>query len=272
MFPAQTAPFRTVDLRHGAWPTTSEFLQQVEHLLLAPLVADGPLTMLEVGCGVGALVGAMAAARPDSFFVGLDPDNELLDKGRTSFQRGTSNLAYVQASPVSTGFRDGHFDLAVCRPLTLPSHELQPVLAELTRVVRPGGTVALVSLDVNWSSLRPASRTFASLLQAARRAPPAARAVLHQGSDLPVLLAALGFEEIDVGVTPLTCPDLRPQDLAALLLTMFARVLPPPTLGSLGEALTAEVANIARFPGLAMLGLFVVTATMGCSPDAGGGR
>jgi ubiquinone/menaquinone biosynthesis C-methylase UbiE len=94
---------------------------------------------LDVGTGAGAFALALAPLVRE--MVGVDVVPELLDQARA---RAPENLELVEADGRSLPFGAASFDL-VCTARTL-HHTTRPelVVAELTRVLRPGGTMLVV--------------------------------------------------------------------------------------------------------------------------------
>ena len=94
---------------------------------------------LDVGCGAGALALALAPHVAD--VVGIDRVPELLELAR---ERAPANATFAEGDAERLTFEDASFDLTgTLRTLHhVPRPEL--VLAELTRVTRPGGRVLVV--------------------------------------------------------------------------------------------------------------------------------
>jgi ubiquinone/menaquinone biosynthesis C-methylase UbiE len=104
--------------------------------LLAP---TGDERALDVGTGAGAFALALAPLVRE--VIGLDVVPELLDEAR---KRAPANVELVEGDATALPFDRGSFDLA-CSARTLhhvPRPEL--LLAELDRVLRPGGTMLVV--------------------------------------------------------------------------------------------------------------------------------
>jgi SAM-dependent methyltransferase len=104
--------------------------------LLAP---SGDERALDVGTGAGALAIALGPLVRE--VVGIDIVPELLAEGR---KRAPANVELIEADATALPFERGSFDL-VCSARTLhhtPRPEL--VLAEMNRVLRPGGTMLVV--------------------------------------------------------------------------------------------------------------------------------
>lgn len=103
------------------------------------LTFTGEERVLDVGTGAGALAIAFAPLVRE--VVGVDVVPELLAEGR---KRAPANVELVEADATALPFERSSFDL-VCTARTLhhvPRPEL--VLAEMNRVLRPGGTMLVV--------------------------------------------------------------------------------------------------------------------------------
>jgi len=103
------------------------------------LSLNGSERALDVGTGAGAF--AIALADRVAAVVGVDVVPELLELAR---QRAPAGVEFVEADATALPFPDGSFDL-VCCARTL-HHVARPelVLAEMTRVLAPGGTMLVV--------------------------------------------------------------------------------------------------------------------------------
>jgi ubiquinone/menaquinone biosynthesis C-methylase UbiE len=117
-----------------------------DHLGAGPLVLD-------VGSGSGALLRTVGRRRPDARLLGVDPDERMLAQARRKAARSRHaavraarwELGYAQELPVG----DDSVDL-VCSSLMF--HHLDPesrpaMLAEVRRVLRPGGVFVLADFD-----------------------------------------------------------------------------------------------------------------------------
>ena len=151
--------------------------------------------VLSVGCGPGFEPAALAERVGEAGRVhGVDANGAVLARARercadspeVTFQRGD-----VTALPVT----DGAFDLAVAKQVLQFVDDIERALAELHRVVGPGGRVAVVAGD------RRTGVIHASDPERARRANEiyrAARGDRHLGTRLRSLLPEAGFVVEDV--------------------------------------------------------------------------
>jgi ubiquinone/menaquinone biosynthesis C-methylase UbiE len=103
------------------------------------LTLSGQERALDVGTGAGEL--ALALAPLVASVVGLDIVPEMLEQGRS---RAPANVELVEGDATALPFGPGEFDL-VCSARML-HHVARPelALAEMNRVLRPGGTMLVV--------------------------------------------------------------------------------------------------------------------------------
>jgi ubiquinone/menaquinone biosynthesis C-methylase UbiE len=103
------------------------------------VLARGDERALDVGCGTGALTIALAPQVAE--VVGLDRVPELLALAR---ERAPANARFVEGDATTLPFADGSFDLAGTLRTLHHVHRPELVVAELARVVRPGGRVLVI--------------------------------------------------------------------------------------------------------------------------------
>jgi len=123
----------------GRWSrlVAAEFLGRLD-------VAPGS-RWLDVGCGTGALTDAVLRDRSPSAVLGLDPTPDFVAYAR---DRGTDRrAAFVRADARDLPVRDGAVDAAVSGLVLNFVPQRTGMLAEMRRVVRPGGTVACYVWD-----------------------------------------------------------------------------------------------------------------------------
>jgi ubiquinone/menaquinone biosynthesis C-methylase UbiE len=100
--------------------------------------------VLDVACGPGNFTRAFAAvAGDDGLVVGLDASRTML--AQAARERPGDGVEYVRASATDLPFADGSFDAVCCfAALYLIEQPLRAV-AEIARVLAPGGRVGLLS-------------------------------------------------------------------------------------------------------------------------------
>lgn len=114
-----------------------------KHVLDRPMMdrvrASGADTVLDVGCGEGRFCRMMAPIVPG--VTGLDPTVALLEIARQG--PGT----YVQAIAEDMPFEDASFDLIVSYLTLIDIADARAGLAEMHRVLRPGGRLLIGNLN-----------------------------------------------------------------------------------------------------------------------------
>lgn len=102
-------------------------------------LAPSARRVLDVGCGAGQELLAF----PGATTVGIDVRKDGLLAGRTLFREaGRPPPSLLLAPAEALPFRDASFDAVICR-LALPYTDVRRSLAEMARVLRPGGALVL---------------------------------------------------------------------------------------------------------------------------------
>ncbi|HEY0688513.1 MAG TPA: methyltransferase domain-containing protein [Kribbella sp.] len=127
----------------------SDFLKGVTDLLLERIGVIAGWRALDMGCGpLGALPSLVERAGPDNV-VGLERDPGFAGKAmRLLAERGFDAVQVIQGDAVQTGLDANCFDLVHERTLLINSPHPSEVVAEMVRLARPGGYVALQDFDV----------------------------------------------------------------------------------------------------------------------------
>lgn len=92
---------------------------------------------LDVGCGGGIL--AEEFARLGCAVTGIDPSEKSLVAARSHAQAAGLSIDYRQASGERIPFADATFDLTYCCDVLEHVRDLNQVIAEISRVLKPGG-------------------------------------------------------------------------------------------------------------------------------------
>ncbi|HKG65038.1 MAG TPA: methyltransferase domain-containing protein [Solirubrobacteraceae bacterium] len=101
-------------------------------------------TVLDVACGPGNFTRAFAdEAGPDGLVVGLDASPTML--AQAARERPGDGVEYVRASATDLPFTDASFDAVCCFAALYLIEEPLLAVAEIARVLAPGGRVALLS-------------------------------------------------------------------------------------------------------------------------------
>jgi ubiquinone/menaquinone biosynthesis C-methylase UbiE len=103
-----------------------------------PRPQTGERRILEVGCGNGAGLNFLSRTEPRSAFVGLDISGHAVNRANDRYSRQHA-LEYVQGDAEELPFKDGEFDAVINVESAHNYPNLGKFLAEVARVLRPGG-------------------------------------------------------------------------------------------------------------------------------------
>ncbi len=122
--------------------------QYVLDPVMLPRIRAGSFrNALDVGCGEGRFCRALAAEGIKA--TGLDPTGRLLDEARCRDPQGDYQAGVAEAMP----FEDGAFDLVVSYLSLIDIPDFRAAIAEMARVLTPGGTLMVAHITGMRSAL-----------------------------------------------------------------------------------------------------------------------
>jgi demethylmenaquinone methyltransferase / 2-methoxy-6-polyprenyl-1,4-benzoquinol methylase len=113
--------------------------------------------VLDVATGTAAVAIELVRADPTRAVVGVDQSPEMLRAGREQVERGglTGQIELREGRAEALPFADGEFDGVTFTYLLRYVDDVPATLHELARVVRPGGTVAMLEFGLPRAGWRP---------------------------------------------------------------------------------------------------------------------
>jgi ubiquinone/menaquinone biosynthesis C-methylase UbiE len=151
--------------------------------------------VLDVGCGTGTLALAAVRAEPGIEITGLDADPAILERARHKATAAGVDIEFDEAMADAMPYPDASFD-AVLSTLFfhhLPDEVKAGTAKQIRRVLRPGGRLVVADLGRPHDPLmRVAVRATVQLLDGTETT------ALNVRGELPGVLAAAGFEDVDV--------------------------------------------------------------------------
>ncbi|NDJ21905.1 methyltransferase domain-containing protein [Nostoc sp. B(2019)] len=134
----------------GAEAQGDPMLRQSYHSILKSQIPNEPQDILDVGCSVGLSTFALQAVYPHAQITGLDLSPYFLAVAHYRAQQRQSKIInWVHAQAESSGLPDNSFDLVsiflMCHEL--PQSATRQIFAEMRRVLRPGGYLAIMDMN-----------------------------------------------------------------------------------------------------------------------------
>ena len=169
------------------------------HLL--PLLSPGH-RVLDIGCGPGTISMGLASAVAPGVLHGVDIEASQIEMARAAAQAAGHDNAFFHIGDVTDlPFENDSFDVVHCHAVLMHVPNTQAVLAEVRRVVKPGGIVSAREMigpatffEPEVGDLAGAMQTFLNLLQANGGHP-------RMGSELKRVLHEAGFSDIRAGAS-----------------------------------------------------------------------
>lgn len=110
------------------------------------------LRVLDAGCGEG--YGTRRLARTAQSVVGVDPDSDVVAHARATYPEGE----FLEADLCDLPLADGSLDMVVSLQIASPQPDVSRYVAELARVLRPGGELLWAAPDRSASTPRSEGR------------------------------------------------------------------------------------------------------------------
>ena len=130
----------------GDYDLFSRFMEKDAEQFFRRLGVTPGTRLLDVACGAGQL--ALIAARAGAQVTGCDIATNWLEKARTRAAAEGLEINFEEGDAESLPYADGQFDAVVTLVGAMFAPRPDRVAAELTRVCRPGGMIAMA----NWTA------------------------------------------------------------------------------------------------------------------------
>ena len=129
----------------GDYDSFSRYMEKDAEQFFQRLNIKPGTKLLDVGCGAGQL--ALIAARAGAHVTGSDIATNWLEKARARAEAEGLQITFEEGDAEALPYNDGEFDAVVSLIGAMFAPRPDRVAAELTRVCRPGGIIAMA----NWT-------------------------------------------------------------------------------------------------------------------------
>ena len=209
------------------WQLAHDAAERYEQILVPAILGPAARSLVEwsdlrtgeavvdIGCGTGAATRIAAeCVGPSGHTAGVDVNSAMLEVGKSAARGLGARVEWFENSAYQLPFSDAEFDVALSAQTLQFLDDRPRALAEMRRVLRPGGRVA-VSL---WCEIRE-SPYFHALVQAVTTHVGTETAsglesafALGDSEAIGTLLRDAGLRDVDATVKQLDLPLPRPGD------------------------------------------------------------
>ncbi len=175
--------------------------------------------VLELGSGPGFISRLLLEDLPTGSLTCLELEEHLIDHARALLGEDP-RVALVHGSALASGLPDESFDLAHARLVLQHVPGTAAALAEVFRVLRPGGRIAIVDVDdALWGMVDPDPQLPAldEVLRLRQELQTSRGGNRFIGRDLPRLLRGAGFTDIRVDAIAISSQEYGMARLASQL-------------------------------------------------------
>jgi ubiquinone/menaquinone biosynthesis C-methylase UbiE len=130
--------------------------RKFRHAALDLITIEPGMNILDVGCGTGSLtIAAKQQEGSDGEVVGIDPSSNMVDLARQKAKKGSVEIDFRVGVIENLAFEADQFDIVLSSLMMhhLPDRLKEVGLQEVSRVLKPNGTLLIVELDPGAFSL-----------------------------------------------------------------------------------------------------------------------
>lgn len=180
-------------------------MEQAEHWRQR-LIRDGtelePGTrLLEIGCGVGAVLAVLGQEFPGVELFGVDVEPAQLEFARQHLERAGVEATLLEADALALPFEKESFDHVWMMWFLEHLADPRSALREARRVLVPDGAITAIEVDYSTCRAEPSTAAFEALVTAMVRG-MAASGWSDAGTRLPGWLRDAGFRAVQEGERP----------------------------------------------------------------------
>lgn len=160
------------------------------------------MSVLDIGCGPGSITVGLATFVPQGEVVGVDIEpSQIALAGKRAQDMGVMNCRFETGSVYDLPLADSSVDAVFGHTILMQFRDLDPVLSEVLRVLKPGGLAGFREIDFGASLYHSTDSAMRKVMSTLRRA------IHHNDGDpdighrLPSILSAAGLEILNASAT-----------------------------------------------------------------------
>lgn len=176
------------------------------------------LSILDIGCGAGGMLGQLHVHFQPKLAVGVDLNREFLISAR-------SVAAVSRSDGARLPFNDNVFDFVLMRLVLRHAPSRRELINEAKRVVRPGGIVCAIDVDEGATAFDPEPETWPALKYALVVSAQRRGGDPFVGRILRRLLLEAGLVSPVSAVLPVTSADIPASAFVDVMLAPSARAI-----------------------------------------------
>lgn len=166
-----------------------------------PFLRPG-MTLLDAGCGPGSITLGLAGRVSPGHVTGIDTDPARIETAsRGASGSGAGNVTFKVTDVIDLPFEDAYFDAVFANGLIEHLPEPRDGLAELKRVLKPGGVIGIRSPDWESALLHPDTEKLRDSIALRNRWQRHRGGHPGAGRHLRGLLVEAGFLDVSAGAT-----------------------------------------------------------------------
>jgi SAM-dependent methyltransferase len=188
---------------HGyGTPEQERLIEQAEHwrhrLICHQTRLEPGTRLLEVGCGVGAVLAVLGQEYPGVRLFGVDIEARQLEFAKGHLDRSGVDATLAEGDALALPFEDESFDHVWMMWLLEHIPDPPAALGEARRVLRAGAAITAIEVDYSTCRAEPSTPGIDALFGAMVQA-MSALGWSDAGSRLPGWLREVGFRDVNEG-------------------------------------------------------------------------
>lgn len=167
------------------------------------------MSVLDLACGPGFISCELAKQTVSGHVTGVDISEELIAVAhQAKVSEKIENVSFSTGNVYELTLPENSFDFVYARFVFQHLEKPQLALANIRKVLKPGGILCVLDIDDNWTSFSPESDAFIKFIRKAGAGQKRKGGNRMIGSQLFGLLNAAGFKTVSTRIHPLTTETL----------------------------------------------------------------